>query len=183
MEGKMRKPVVRFIAALTLLLFASAILASDIKSSTEYADVKKAIEDSIGWAITKDFDYMYSLMSNDENLVMLWLTSDSYVVGFTAFKKFSEVWKDPDFKGTRFEFKDLRITFSRSGDVAWYSAYLDDCGEYKGKEYCTNDVFQTGVLEKREGKWVHVLQHGSYPVDKIPEKYLRHYYKNLFEKK
>jgi len=183
MEETMKKTVVRIIVVFTLMLFTAMIFASDIKPATDYADVKKAIEDSIGWAITKDFDYMYSLMANDENFVLLWLTSDSHVVGFTAFKKFAEIYRDPDFRGTRFEFKDLRITFSRSGDVAWYSTYLDDCGEYKGKESCTKDVFQTGVLEKREGKWVHVLQHGSYPVDKIPEKYLKHYYPQLFEKK
>ena len=27
---------------------------------------------------------------------------------------------DPTFRGTRFEFRDLRIVFSRSSDVAWY---------------------------------------------------------------
>jgi hypothetical protein len=183
MEEIMKKLIVRCIAAFTLILFASMIFASDEKLSTDYADVKKAIEDSIGWAITKDFDYMYSLMANDENLYHFWLTSDSEIVGITAFKKYSEIWKDPDFRGTHFEFKNLRINISRSGDVAWYSTYLDDCGVSKGKEYCIKDVLQTGVLEKRDGKWVQVLIHGSYPVDKIPENWVKHYYKNLFEKK
>jgi hypothetical protein len=159
------------------------IFASDDKPSADYADIKKTIEDSIGWAITKDFDYMYSLWANDENLFHFWLTSDSETVGITAFKKHCEIFKDPDFKGTHFEFKNLRINISRSGDVAWYSSYLDDCGVSKGKEYCIKDVLQTGVLEKRDGKWVQVLIHGSYPVDKIPENWVKYYYKNLFEKK
>ena len=44
------------------------------------------------------------------------------------------------------------------------------------------DVFQTGVLEKQVGRWVHTLVHGSYPVDKIPENYVRRFYSKLFAK-
>lgn len=179
----MKTSVIKTIVFLVLVAFAASLFAADEKTSTEYAAVKKAIEDSIGWAIQKDFDYMFSLMANDENFFHFWLTSDSEIVGITAYKKFAEQWKDPNFKGTRFEFKDLRINISRSGDVAWYSTYLDDCGSFNGKESCLKDVFQTGVLEKRDGKWVHVLIHGSYPVDKIPEPYIKYYYKDLFEKK
>jgi ankyrin repeat protein/ketosteroid isomerase-like protein len=147
----------------------------------EYAAVKKAIEDSIGWAIEKDFDAMFRLWADD--LFHFWLFSDSKVVGLEAMKKHAEVWRDPEFRGTRFEFRDLRIVFSRSGDVAWYSCLLDDCSSYKGKESCLKDVFQTGVLEKRDGRWVHTLMHGSYPVDKVPENYVRRFYSGLFEKK
>jgi ketosteroid isomerase-like protein len=146
----------------------------------EHAEVKNAIEQSIGWAIKKDFDAMFRLWADD--LFHFWLFSQSKVVGLEDLKKYSEVWRNPDFRGTRFEFKDLRIVFSRSGDVAWYSCFLDDCSSFKGQESCLKDVFQTGVLEKRDGRWVHVLMHGSYPVDKIPENYVRRFYSGLFEK-
>lgn len=144
----------------------------------EYEAVKHTIEQAIGWAIEKDFEAMYSLWADD--MFHFWLFSGSKVVGLENFKKYSESWKDPDFRGTRFEFKDLRIIFSQSGDVAWYSCYLDDCSSYKGVESCLKDVFQTGVLEKRDGRWVHVLMHGSYPIDKIPENYIRKFYSVLF---
>jgi hypothetical protein len=52
-----------------------------------------------------------------------------------------------------------------------------------GLESCLENVFQTGVLEKGGGRWVHVLILGSYPVDKIPESYVREFYSNLFEEK
>jgi ketosteroid isomerase-like protein len=154
---------------------------SQEKTSPDYETVKTTIEQSIGWAIEKDFDAMFRLW--DENMFHFWLFENSQVVGLDSFKIYSEQWKDPDFRGTRFEFKDLRIVFSRSGDVAWYSCFLDDCGSYKGREYCLENVFQTGVLEKKDGRWVHVLMHGSYPVDKIPENYVRRFYSDLFEKK
>ncbi len=150
-------------------------------TSTDYDSVKKTIEQSIGWAIEKDFDAMFRLWA--DNMFHFWLFSDSLVVGLDNFRIYAEQWKDPDFRGTRFKFKDLRIIFSSSGDVAWYSCFLDDCGSYKGRESCLENVFQTGVLEKRDGRWTHVLMHGSYPVDKIPENYVRKFYSNLFEKK
>ncbi len=146
-----------------------------------YIAVKHTIEQSIGWAIEKDFDAMYRLWAED--MFHFWLFSESKVIGLENFRKYSEVWKDPGFRGTRFEFRDLRIVFSQSGTVAWYSCYLDDCSSYKGKETCLKNVFQTGVLEKRDGRWVHVLMHGSYPVDKIPENYVRRFYSNMFESK
>lgn len=152
-----------------------------IETAADREEVKKAIEQSIGWAIKMDFDAMFRLWADD--LFHFWLFSDSRVIGLDNFKKHAEGWRDPDFRGTRFEFRDLRIMFSRSGDVAWYSCTLDDCSSYKGKESCLKDVFQTGVLEKRDGRWVHTLMHGSYPVDKVPAGYVKKFYADLFEKK
>lgn len=154
--------------------------AAQSTKSPDYEIVKETIEQSIAWAIEKDFDKMFRLW--DENMFHFWLFSNSLVVGLDSFKIYAEQWKDPDFRGTRFEFKDLRIMFSSDGDVAWYSCFLDDCGSLKGKEFCIENVFQTGVLEKQDGRWVHVLMHGSYPVDMIPENFVREFYSDLFEK-
>ena len=171
--------------ACSIVLLVSVSLVSGAAGAGEMPGdreaVTKAIEQSLSWAIEKDFDAMFRMWGDD--MFHFWLFSDSKVVGLDNFKKYAEVWRDPDFRGTRSEFRDLRIVFSHSGDVAWYSCTLDDCGSYKGKEFCLNDVFQTGVLEKREGRWVHVLMHGSYPVDKVPEKYVRKFYSGLFEEK
>ncbi len=149
--------------------------------SPDYEAVKEAIEQSIGWAIAKDFEAMFRLWA--DNLFHFWVFSNSLVIGLEQFKFFAEQWRDPDFRGTRYAFKNLRITFSQSGTVAWYSCYLDDCTSYKGIESCMENVFQTGVLEKRDDRWLHVQMHGSFPVDKIPENFVRQYYSSLFEKK
>lgn len=166
-------------AALVVSLLAlNAVGAAAGEPEGDREAVTKAIEQAIGWAIEKDFDAMFGLWADD--LFHFWLTSDSQVIGLEAFKTYAERWRDPEFRGTRFEFRDLRIVFSAAGDVAWYSCFLDDCGTYRGTEFCLEDVFQTGVLERRDGRWVHVLMHGSYPVDKVPEKYVRRYYTELF---
>jgi hypothetical protein len=162
-----------FIVLLLLIGFTRGGISQD-KVSPEYDEVKMTIEQSIAWAIEKDFDALYNLW--DDSMFHFWLFSNSQVVGLDSFKVYSGQWKDPDFRGTRFLFKDLRIKFSQSGDVAWYSCYLDDCGSFKGTESCLENVFQTGVLEKKNGRWVHVLMHGSFPVDKIPENIIERFY-------
>jgi ketosteroid isomerase-like protein len=174
---KIRAMIVIIIASLSNATIGQNKAVAD--TSGDYAAVKHMIEQAIGWAIEKDFEAMYRLWAED--MFHFWLFSESKVVGLDDFKKYSEGWKDPDFKGTLFAFRDLRIVFSQSGDVAWYSCFLDDCSSYKGKETCLKDVFQTGVLEKREGRWVHVLMHGSFPVDKVPENYVRRFYSDLFK--
>ncbi|MBN1388904.1 MAG: nuclear transport factor 2 family protein [Bacteroidales bacterium] len=165
--------------AMAVVIFMTVTLFACREKPADYEVVKNRIEQSIGWAIEKDFDAMYRLWADD--MFHFWLFSDSRVEGLEDFKKYSEQWKDPGFRGTRFEFRDLRIKFSQSGKVAWYSCYLDDCGEINGEEYCLENVFQTGVLEKRDGRWVHVQMHGSYPVDKVPENYVRHFYSDMFD--
>lgn len=174
---KIRVMIVIIVASLSNVTIGQTKAVAD--TSGDYAAVKHTIEQAIGWAIEKDFEAMYKLWAGD--LFHFWLFSESKVIGLENFKKYSEVWKDPEFRGTSFAFRDMRIVFSHSGDVAWYSCYLDDCSSYKGKETCLKDVFQTGVLEKRDGRWVHVLMHGAYPIDKIPENYVRRFYSDIFK--
>jgi hypothetical protein len=41
------------------------------------------------------------------------------------------------------------------------------CGEWNGKPSCWKDTRWTGVLEKREGRWVIVQMHFSFAKDKV----------------
>jgi len=73
---------------------------------------------------------------------------------------------DPRNKALGFDIRDLRIVFSEMGDVTWFSAVVDDEGEFDGEPWGAKDIRWTGVLEKRNGKWVIVQQHMSEPNDK-----------------
>lgn len=105
-------------------------------------------------------------MAHDEDLFIFWTDSKSTIAGWKQYVKLFDTWMDPRFKATLTEVQDLRIHISRSGDVAWYSAMLDDLGEWDGKPTGNRDIRWTGVLEKRRGKWVVVQMHGSVAKDK-----------------
>ena len=84
-----------FIFLFSIFIAGGTAAAAD--TSPDYEAVKKSIEQSIGWAIEKDFDAMFRLWA--DNMFHFWLFSDSTVVGLDNFKKYAEQWKDPDFRG------------------------------------------------------------------------------------
>jgi hypothetical protein len=145
-------------------------LASAWDQEAEKAVVAKVIRDSICWALSKDRALQESTMAHDEDLFIFWTDSKSTTAGWNQYVKLFDVWMDPRFKATVTDVRDLRIHLSRSRDVAWYSATLDDLGEWDGKPTGARDIRWTGVLEKRRGKWVVVQMHGSVATDKMPER-------------
>jgi len=140
---------------------ALATTAPDVATGDK-AEIARAIDASIGWAMTKDRDLLESVIAHDEAFFSFHPDADSTVVGWSNFVPQFDFWMNPAFKATGYEVRDLRINLSRSGDVAWWSAILDDCGEWQGKPGCWKDTRWTGVLEKREGRWQIVQMHFSF---------------------
>lgn len=157
------------IAATTLLLSgAPALAAPDVEA--EKAAIARAVDASIGWFANKDFDLLFRTMADDADLFFFTPDSQGTVHGIEAFRKLSAVWRDPGSKYLSHEVSDLRIHLHPSGEVAWFSAILQDCGEYSGQKGCWQDTRWTGVLEKREGRWVIMQQHFSFAFDHVRER-------------
>jgi ketosteroid isomerase-like protein len=123
--------------------------------------VEKVIHSSIGWAKNKDINLLYSIIANDRSFLEVH-PDEKVVKGFEDFKKAEKFWMSSNFKAIRYEIKDLSINFSNSGDFAWFFCILDDINEWKGQPANWENTRWTGVLEKRNGKWVIVQQHFSF---------------------
>lgn len=130
----------------------------------EQATVERAIHGTIGWAQTKDFDLLYGIIAPDSAYLEVH-PGDRVVKGFAEFRQAEDFWGNPDFRAIRYEIKELRITFSRSGDVAWFFCMLDDENEWRGEPASWLNARWTGVLEKREGRWRMVQMHFSNAVE------------------
>jgi len=129
-------------------------------------DVEQAIHATIGWALTKDFERLFYSIAQDEDFFIFHPDSKSTIIGFEAFKRLAERWWKTDaFKATDYAIKELRITFAELGNVAWYSCFLDDHGEWNGKPNGWDNCRWTGTLEKRGNRWVTVQMHFSFPKD------------------
>jgi ketosteroid isomerase-like protein len=138
------------------------------KQPDEKAVIAEVIRNNIMWALTKDVAMQESTMAHDEDLFYFWTGSTHIVSGWEEHAKSFETWMDPRFKAVRTEVRDLAIHLSRSGDVAWYSATLDDVVSWDGKVSRFGEGLRwTGVLEKRDGRWVIVQMHASLAVDKV----------------
>ena len=60
---------------------------------------------------------------------------------------------------------DQKITLSQNGDTAWFFCMLNDISTWKGRQTGWENTRWTGVLEKRNGKWVIVQQHFSFAAE------------------
>ena len=133
--------------------------SSDTKK--EEQQIIKALHDAFGWALTKDRALFESVFARDDDFFTYFPDSKSTVLGWQQFEKFLEEWMDPRSKATGYEIRNLRVMVSKTGDVAWFSAIVDDEGEFDGKPWGTKDIRWTGVLEKRSGRWKICQQHMS----------------------
>ena len=148
-------------AFITVLLSYCKETSSGNNAEAEKLLIEKAINSCIGWAKTKDLDLLYSVVANDT--IFLEVHPDGKVVrSFNEFKKAEAFWMSPDFKAVRYQIEDLSINISESGTVAWWFCILDDINEWKGQPASWEDTRWTGVLEKRNGKWLIVQQHFSF---------------------
>lgn len=128
--------------------------------------VRQVIHDSIGWALTKDKQRLFEIMAHDPDFFIFHPDSRSTITGFEAFRQLAErAWISDAFKATDFAIRELRLSFSASGTVAWYACYLDDHGEWNGQPAGWDNARWTGVLEKRGGQWVIVQMHFSFAQD------------------
>lgn len=153
------------ISLITIIIVFSCVESSDRvtkEKDNEIIIIEKTIHNSIGWAKAKDFNMLYSVIADDSNYIEVDPTP-GLIRGISDFKKNEAFWGNPDFKAIRYEIRDLKINLSASGDVAWYYCILDDINEWRGKPACWLNTRWTGVLEKREGRWVIVQMHFSFP--------------------
>jgi ketosteroid isomerase-like protein len=143
-----------------------SVTANDLQAqlTEDRVAVEKAINDVFGWAVNKDFELFFGTIADDSNFISV-TPYKRVKFGVEEVKKDTGFWASPDFKAIRHELRDLKINFSRGGDVAWFFCYLDDINEWKGEPANWEDARWTGVLEKRDGKWRVVQQHFSFPTE------------------
>jgi len=132
----------------------------------ERTAVEQTIHDNICWALTKDRALLERTTAHDADL-FIFNPDSKATIGWDELAKNFAFWMDPRFKAVACDIRDLRVNFSRSRDVAWWSAILDDLAEWDGKPAGWKDTRWTGVLEKRDGAWVIVQMHFSFAADKV----------------
>jgi hypothetical protein len=156
---------VQFSILFVLLITFSSSAQNDSPFLGEKKDIASIIENSIGWALNKDRPLLESIISHDSTL-FIFNPGVKANIGWNNFAKNFDFWMSPAFKATHFDVRELRINISQSGNAAWYSCILDDCYEISGKPGCWKDTRWTGVLEKRNSKWIIVQMHFSFLSDK-----------------
>lgn len=136
-----------------------------IEAARQRQLIEQTVYDSIAWALTKDRARLESIIAHDDDYFSFHPDGLDGVHGYAEFERGFELWMDPRFEATKVELRQFRCRLSRSGDVAWFSAILDDCFTWDGEPGCWQDTRWTGVLEKRNGLWLIVQMHFSFASD------------------
>ena len=152
----------------TILRYTSTPTGSGTQPrlSEEREAVEQTIHGNICWALTKDRALLERTTAHDADL-FIFNPDSKATIGWNELVNNFAFWMDPRFKAVACDIRDLRVNFSRSGDVAWWSAILDDLAEWDGRPTGWRDTRWTGVLEKRDGAWVIVQMHFSFAADKV----------------
>ena len=124
-------------------------------------EISRILHDAFGWALTKDRALFESIFAKDNYFFSIFPDSKSTAIGWNQFEKFLDSWMDPRNVAKGYELRDLRIVISKNKEVAWFSAIVDDEGEFDGKPWGSKDIRWTGILEKRNGSWKICQQHLS----------------------
>ena len=147
---------------------SSTIITSGFNPEIERQMVDKVVHNAICWAMTKDTTILFNTFVPDSTLFIFSPDSSSTLTDFKELRDLADnVWMTDHFKALECNIRDLRIRFSKNGDVAWYSCFLDDISEMDGQRSGWVNVRWTGVLEKREGRWLIMQMHFSYPLERF----------------
>ena len=134
---------------------------SSSNDSKTKSEISKILHDAFGWALTKDRALFESIFANDDDFFSYFPDSKSTAIGWKQFEKFLDGWMDPRNVAKGYEIRDLRIVLSKGKEVAWFSAVVDDEGEFDGNPWGSKNIRWTGVVEKHDDCWKICQQHLS----------------------
>jgi len=154
-------------AVASLLLMGACQRSQEINVRAEKILVEQAINDCLMWQYPdKDVERLRGCLAKDSSFFIFHPDAASTIRGYDAFDNMIQTaFMSDKFQPGGSEISDLSINISQSGDVAWFHCIFQDHGEWAGSPYHRKNNRWTGVLEKRDGKWLIVQMHISFPSD------------------
>ena len=99
-----------------------------------------------------------------EDIELFGTDGDEQLVGFEAILKAMKTQFD-ELESILINISDQNIKINKAGNTAWFSQILNYNFIYQDENMSFEGIRFTGVLEKRDGKWVLVQGHLSVPYD------------------
>ena len=152
-----------FVFLLGFLFFVIIACEKQVDIEAEKVAVQTAIDQLSQATETKDIELFSQLVAHDEDMVSFGTDAAERWIGWESSKEAAQKQFDA-FDSIKFSVRDQIIKISQSGTVAWYSQITDLQVIMQGEQISVEGIRSTGVLEKRDGKWVLVQSHGSVPV-------------------
>lgn len=151
--------IVAILIAGVLMVFGCA---KKVDIAAETSQVKAIIDQYVKAIETEDVTIISQLVAPAPDVVFVGTNPGEVYYGWASIqgglqKQFA------DAESTKLEVKEQVIKVDTTGDTAWFWEAADLSMMYKGKPFMVQGLRITGVLEKKEGKWLLVHSHMSMP--------------------
>ena len=130
----------------------------------EKADVQAVLDKVIEATKNGNIEMFSETTAHDKDLVCIGTARNENLKGWEQLKE-AMLKQFNTLENTDIVVNERIIKVYHSGKVAWFSENLDFQFTMKEKPYSFKGVRQTGVLEKRDGKWLIVQIHMSVPME------------------
>lgn len=135
----------------------------NVDVETEKVKIKSVIDQFKQAWETEDMELFSRIMAHDDDMVNYGTDATEHFVGWKSLKDAVEKMFS-SFENIKITVNDQVVKVHHSGNIAWFSQVWDWFLLAQGKPISIKGCRFTGVLEKRNGKWVFVQFHNSVPV-------------------
>ena len=152
------------IISLFLLLFVLSSCVQQVDFDAEKEQVNAVLDAcNKGWE-TQDIAAISNVYAHDSDMITFGTDLVERFVGWEDLEKsLKEMFTA--FNEVTYEISNRTIKIGKSGDVAWFTEIQDIKLIVNEEKIELKNGRNTGVLEKRDGKWVIVQSHFSLPVE------------------
>jgi len=140
---------------------------NNVATGKSTAPIKAVLNELLRTQEEGDIKGFSNCFAQDENTINIGTDIDEVWIGWKDFFEWMKeaIQNKQDYTISE---KNTRIFIGQSNDVAWYSQLLDTCFETKSEPVRIEGFRHTGVLEKRDKRWLIVQSHISVPDNGCP---------------
>lgn len=125
-------------------------------------EVKAVLEVFFRALDTRDMARIEQVVAHDPEMVHIGTARDEIWRGWDSLREATRE-QFAGLEAYEATIRELTVHLSPGGEVAWYAHLLDARIRSRGREHVWRGARFTGVLERREGRWVMVQTHVSLP--------------------
>lgn len=162
MKEKIVKYFMIIVVSVALLLGCTAQV-EQVDLNAEKAAVKETLVEMVQAMQTENLEAFSNLVAHDSDMVSFGTDEAERWVGWDALKS-SLAKQFAAFDSSKISVSKQVIHVGPGGQVAWFSEIMNWKMQTNGQPVNLEGMRSTGVLEKRNGKWVFVQMHFSVPV-------------------
>ena len=151
--------MVFLLCSICVLVFTSFPRSVDVEE--EKARVKSTIEKYFEMFKTENPQLLSEVLAQAPDIVVFGTTADERFIGWETNKKRFDGMFDGSLDFLTVELYKMTINISESGTVAWFSVLSDWKIKFGEEDVVLDGIRSTGVLEKKEGKWLIMQYHAS----------------------